>query len=175
MSNTHLTFWDKMCFSMIFASFRASVWEPSCLFYVFLGTLFEVLFFTTFEGNRVTAGNSGKQQETAAALRESTSQTRIDQQITRNQQLRLNAAKDAAASFDRQIAQLVGLQALQKLDARQQALLNQLQDDKARAVRAAVGPIDAEIDRLSGVNSNSGSKLSPKEDAALNKYPSKGQ
>ena len=57
--NTHLTFWDKMCFFMIFAYFRASVWKPFCLFCVLLGSFFAVICFTAFEGLRVTPGNSG--------------------------------------------------------------------------------------------------------------------
>ena len=58
LSNAHHTFWDKVCFVMIFVYFRASVGEPFGLFCVLLGALFEVLFLTTFEGTRVTAGNS---------------------------------------------------------------------------------------------------------------------
>ena len=60
VSNTHHTFWDKMCFVMILGTFRTSVGEPFGLFGVLLGSLFEVLFFTTFEGNRVSAANSGR-------------------------------------------------------------------------------------------------------------------
>ena len=59
VSNTHHTFWDKIGFVMILDTFRASVGKSFGLFCVLLGTLFEVLFFTTFEGNRVTASNSG--------------------------------------------------------------------------------------------------------------------
>ena len=59
MSNAHHTFWDKVGFVMSLDTFRASVGEPFGLFGVLLGTLFEVLFLTTFQGNRVTAGNSG--------------------------------------------------------------------------------------------------------------------
>ena len=59
VSNAHHTFWDKIGFVTILDTFRASVGEPFSLFDVLLGTLFEVLFFTTFEGNRVTAGSSG--------------------------------------------------------------------------------------------------------------------
>ena len=58
VSNTHHTFWDKMCFVMILASFRASVGEPFGLLCVLWGTLFEMLFFTTFQGNRETTGNT---------------------------------------------------------------------------------------------------------------------
>ena len=60
VSNTHHTFGDKMCFVMILASFRASIGEPFRPFCVLLGVLFDVLFFTTFQGNRVTASNSGR-------------------------------------------------------------------------------------------------------------------
>ena len=59
VSNTHHTFWDKMCFVMSLASFQASIGEPFRPFCVLLGVLFDVLFFTTFQGNRVTASNSG--------------------------------------------------------------------------------------------------------------------
>ena len=61
VSNTHHTFLDKVCFVMIIASFRASVGEPFGKFCVLWGTLFAVLFFTTFEATRVTVGSSGKQ------------------------------------------------------------------------------------------------------------------
>ena len=56
VSNEHHTFWEKVGFVMILDTFRASAGEPFSLFGVLLGTLFEVLFFNTFEGNRVTAG-----------------------------------------------------------------------------------------------------------------------
>ena len=59
VSNAHHTFGDKIGFVMILDTFRASVGEPFGLFGVIWGTLFEVLFFTTFEGNRVTASSSG--------------------------------------------------------------------------------------------------------------------
>ena len=59
VSNTHHTFWDTMCFVMILVVFRASVGVPVGPFYVFLGTLFEVLFFTTFQGLRDTTSNHG--------------------------------------------------------------------------------------------------------------------
>ena len=58
VSNAHHTFWEKVGFVMSVDTFRAPVWEPLKMFCVLLGSLFEVLFFTTFEGNRVTAGNS---------------------------------------------------------------------------------------------------------------------
>ena len=58
VSNAHHTFLDKMCFVIIFACFRASVGEPFGSFCVLLGGLFEVLFLTTFQGNRVTAGEA---------------------------------------------------------------------------------------------------------------------
>ena len=59
VSNAHHTVWDKIGFVMILDTFRASVGEPFGLFGVLWGTLFEVFFFTTFEGNRVTASSSG--------------------------------------------------------------------------------------------------------------------
>ena len=59
MSNAHHTVWDQIGFVMILDTFRTSVGEPFGLFGVLLVSLFEVLFFTTFEGNRVTATNSG--------------------------------------------------------------------------------------------------------------------
>ena len=58
VSNAHHTFWEKVGFVMILETFRASVGEPFGLLGVLLGTLFEVLFFTTFEGNQVTAAIS---------------------------------------------------------------------------------------------------------------------
>ena len=54
--SAHHTFWEKIGFVMILVTFRASAGKPFGLSGVLLGTLFEVLFFTTFEGNRVTAG-----------------------------------------------------------------------------------------------------------------------
>ena len=59
VSNAHHTFGDKIGFVMILDTFRASVGEPFGLFGVLLGTLFDVPFFTTFEGTRVTASSSG--------------------------------------------------------------------------------------------------------------------
>ena len=67
VSNAHHTFGDKIGFVMILDTFWASVGEPFGLFGVLLGTLLEVLFFTTFEGNRVTAGISEYQRVTARA------------------------------------------------------------------------------------------------------------
>ena len=55
VSNAHHTFWKKVGFVMILDTFRASVGEPFSSFGVLLGSHFEVLFFTTSEGNRVTA------------------------------------------------------------------------------------------------------------------------
>ena len=59
VSNAHHTFGEKVGFVMILDSFRASAGEPFSSFGVLLGRLFEVLLFTTFEGNRVTASSSG--------------------------------------------------------------------------------------------------------------------
>ena len=124
---------------------------------------------------RISEMQSQVQQETAAALRESTSQQRLDQQITRNQQLRLTAEKQARARFQKQIDNIQGLAGLgQKLDPGQIAQLDQLTTDMETAVRAATSVFDAQIDRLSGVDSKGGA-LSPEENAALGKYPSKGQ
>ena len=47
-------------FVLILHTFRAPVVEPFVLFCMPLGSLFEVLFFTTFEGNRVTTSNTGE-------------------------------------------------------------------------------------------------------------------
>ena len=124
---------------------------------------------------RISEMQAKVQQETSAALRESTSQQRLDQQIIRNQQFRLTAEKQARERFQKQIDNLVNLESLgQKLDTNQKTLLDKLTVDMETAVRAAVGPFDAQIDKLSGVNSKGGA-LSPEEDAALGKYPSKGQ
>ena len=59
VSNAHRTFGEKVGFVMISDTFRAPVGEPFGMFCVLLASLFEGWFFTTFEGNRVTAGNSG--------------------------------------------------------------------------------------------------------------------
>ena len=58
MSNAHGTFGDKVGFVLILDTFRAPAGEPFGVFCALLGALFEVLFLTTFEGTRVTAGNS---------------------------------------------------------------------------------------------------------------------
>ena len=58
VSNAHRTFWEKVGFVMILDTFRAPAGEPFGVFCALLGALFEVLFLTTFEGTRVTAGNS---------------------------------------------------------------------------------------------------------------------
>ena len=60
LRQTHITHFS---FVMILDTFRTSLGEPFGLFGVLLGSLFEVLFFTSSEGNRVTAGNSEYQQE----------------------------------------------------------------------------------------------------------------
>ena len=57
VSNAHHTFWEKVGSVMVFDTFRASAGRPFGFFGVLLGSLFEVLFFTTFEGNRVTMSN----------------------------------------------------------------------------------------------------------------------
>ena len=58
VSNAHRTFWENVGFVMILDTFRAPAGEPFGVFCALLGALFEVLFLTTFEGNRVTASNS---------------------------------------------------------------------------------------------------------------------
>ena len=58
VSNAHGIFGEKVGFVLILDTFRAPAGEPFGVFCALLGALFEVLFFTTFEGTRVTAGNS---------------------------------------------------------------------------------------------------------------------
>ena len=67
VSNAHHTFWEKVGSVMILDTFRAPVGQPFDLFYVLLGSVFEVVLFTTLEGNRVTASISDKQRQTARA------------------------------------------------------------------------------------------------------------
>ena len=55
MSDVHHTFWDEIGHVMILVTFRTSVGEPFGLRGLLLSTLFEVIFFITFE---VTASNS---------------------------------------------------------------------------------------------------------------------
>ena len=59
VSNAHGIFAEKICFVLIIDTFRAPAGEPFGGFCALLGALFEGLFLTTFEGNRVTASNSG--------------------------------------------------------------------------------------------------------------------
>ena len=59
MSNAHDIFAEKVGFVLILDTFRAPAGEPFSVFCALLGVLFEVLFLITFEGNRVTASNSG--------------------------------------------------------------------------------------------------------------------
>ena len=58
VSNAHGIFGQKVGFVLILDTFRAPAGEPFGVFCVLLGVLFEVLFLITFEGTRVTAGNS---------------------------------------------------------------------------------------------------------------------
>ena len=59
VSNAHGIFAEKVGFVLILDTFRAPAGKPFDVFFcAFLGALFEVLFLTTFEGTRVTAGNS---------------------------------------------------------------------------------------------------------------------
>ena len=60
VSNAHHTFWEKVCFVMVLDTFRASVGKPFAVFCVLLGSLFAVLFFTVFQGNRVTVSSTGE-------------------------------------------------------------------------------------------------------------------
>ena len=55
VSNAHGIFAEKVGFVLILDTFRAPAGEPFGVFCALLGALFEVLFLTTFEGNRVTA------------------------------------------------------------------------------------------------------------------------
>ena len=57
-ANEHHTFLDQIGLITILDTLRVSVGKPFRLFGVRWGTLFEVYFFTTFEGNRVTAATA---------------------------------------------------------------------------------------------------------------------
>ena len=59
VSNAHHTFWDKVCFDMIPATFWASVGGPFSRFCLLVGALCAMWFFTSFEGTRVTVSISG--------------------------------------------------------------------------------------------------------------------
>ena len=62
VSNTHHTFSEKLHVVMIFATFWGSFGEPFRLFVLLLGTLLEVVFFGSSEGNQdgwVIMGNHG--------------------------------------------------------------------------------------------------------------------
>jgi hypothetical protein len=52
VSNTHHTFCVKLHFVMIFGTFLGSFGEPFRLLGVLLGTLLEVVFFGSSEGNQ---------------------------------------------------------------------------------------------------------------------------
>ena len=56
--NAHGIFWKKIGFVLILDTFRAPAGEPFGVFCTLLGVFFEVLFLITFEGTRVTTGNS---------------------------------------------------------------------------------------------------------------------
>ena len=58
VSTAHLTFWEKVRLVIILHTFRAPVGEPFGLFCILLGCFFEVSFFTTFEGNRISASST---------------------------------------------------------------------------------------------------------------------
>ena len=58
LSNAHGIFAEKVGFVLILDAFRAPAGQLFGVFCALLGVLFEVLFLITFEGTRVTAGNS---------------------------------------------------------------------------------------------------------------------
>ena len=121
---------------------------------------------------RISEMQAQVQQETAAALRANATQAERNRAYGNAETRLLRAAKDAAASFDRQIEKLTGLQDLgQKLKPEQQTRLDQLQDDKARAVRAAVAPIEAEMNRLASTGAAGGSSAA--DEALVNKHKGK--
>ena len=59
VSKAHHTLWDKVGFVMTL-DIRTSAGEPFGLFDALLGTLFEVLVFSTFEVIRLSESNSGR-------------------------------------------------------------------------------------------------------------------
>ena len=102
---------------------------------------------------RISEMQAQVQQETSAALRANATQAERNRAYGNAETRLLRAEKQASASFDRQINQIRDLQGLgQKLDPEQQTRLDQLIEDRARAVRAAVAPIEAEMNRLAGAD-----------------------
>jgi hypothetical protein len=99
---------------------------------------------------RISEMQAQVQQETSAALRANATQAERNRAYGNAETRLLRAEKQASASFDRQINQIRDLQGLgQKLDPAQQTRLDQLIEDRERAVRAAVAPIEAEMNRVS--------------------------
>jgi hypothetical protein len=114
---------------------------------------------------RISEMQAQVQQETAAALRANATQAERNRAYGNAETRRLRAEKQASALFDSQIKQITDLQGLgQKLDPAQQTRLDQLIEDKARAVRAAVEPIEAEMNRLADVGGGSDLKVVGKRD-----------
>jgi hypothetical protein len=123
---------------------------------------------------RISEMQAQVQQETSAALRANATQAERNRAYGNAETRRLRAEKQASASFDRQINQITDLQGLgQKLDPAQQTRLDQLIEDKERAVRAAVAPIEAEMNRLAGADG--GSKLPPDITDLVKQYPNQRQ
>jgi hypothetical protein len=123
---------------------------------------------------RISEMQAQVQQETAAALRANATQAERNRAYGNAETRLLRAEKQASASFDRQINQIRDLQGLgQKLDPAQQTRLDQLIEDRERAVRAAVAPIEAEMNRLAGADG--GSKLPPDITDLVKQYPNQRQ
>jgi hypothetical protein len=123
---------------------------------------------------RISEMQAQVQQETSAALRANATQAERNRAYGNAETRLLRAEKQASASFDRQINQITDLQGLgQKLDPAQQTRLDQLIEDKERAVRAAVAPIEAEMNRLAGADG--GSKLPPDITDLVKQYPNQRQ
>jgi hypothetical protein len=102
---------------------------------------------------RISEMQAQVQQETSAALRANATQAERNRAYGNAETRLLRAEKQASASFDRQIEKIRDLQGLgQKLDPEQQTRLDQLIEDRERAVRAAVAPIEAEMNRLAGAD-----------------------
>jgi hypothetical protein len=123
---------------------------------------------------RISEMQAQVQQETSAALRANATQAERNRAYGNAETRLLRAEKQASASFDRQINQIRDLQGLgQKLDPAQQTRLDQLIEDRERAVRAAVAPIEAEMNRLAGADG--GSKLPPDITDLVKQYPNQRQ
>lgn len=106
---------------------------------------------------RIAEMQAQVQQETSAALRASATEQERNRAYGNAETRRIRAEKEAGARFDKQIANIQGLAAMgQKLNPTQETMLDQLIADREKAVRAAVGPIDAEMDRLASVGAGGG-------------------